>query len=177
MGYIRVQCLMQSFEWVYVLLTLSLKLGIFKLSQVHQYQASHPEWQPISGCYSSACLWALSAASFYWCSLQRKLSHKYMCIQTCIKILQQGLSSWGSLARYTDKMCPSQLRKIFPLNMSHAASLLFQVGWIWVTLQVYYFKLDVDRQISGINSEWPAKSFELSLQLPKNLKALLKLLQ
>lgn len=48
---------------------------------------------------------------------------------------------------------------------------------IQVTLQVYYFKLNVGRHIRGIHGEWRAKHFEVFLQFIKNLKALLKLRQ
>lgn len=41
--------------------------------------------------------------------------------------LQRRLSSWGNLARGSDKSCPSQLRQICPSNLNHAAS---QLTWI-----------------------------------------------
>ena len=48
---------------------------------------------------------------------------------------------------------------------------------IWITLQVYYFKLSVDGQFCGIPGEWWAKNFEVFFQFTKNLKALFKLPQ
>ena len=57
---------------------------------------------------------------------------------------------WGNLTKDTDKMCLSQLRQISPSHLSHA-------------VQVYYFKLNVDRQIRDIRGEWQAENFEVFL--------------
>ena len=75
-------------------------------------------------------------------------------------ILQQRLSSWGNLARECVQVGCSEF-----------------APQILVTLQVVYFKLDVDGQIRGIHGEWQVKNFDVSLQFTKNLKALLRLLQ
>jgi len=48
---------------------------------------------------------------------------------------------------------------------------------IWITLQVNYFRLQVNGQIRGICCEWRAKDLEVRLKLAKNLKPLLELPQ
>jgi len=48
---------------------------------------------------------------------------------------------------------------------------------IWITLQVNYFKLQVNMQIRGAYCEWWAKELEVHLKLAKNLKPLLELPQ
>lgn len=150
---------MQHFKWGYPLFILLLKSGIFWLSQVHQYQASYPEWQPISGCHSSACAWAL----FCWCSLKRKLALKDMWFQTCTTLLQQELSSWGNLARDAGKTFPSQLWQICPSNLSHTASLLFLAG-CWLQLKRTYAVI-----VLCDNFTAPLQHFVQVIQVPCNI--------
>jgi len=90
--------------------------------------------------HKSEHVWALSAALFYWFSSQRTLVHKAMSSQTSTKLLQLGMSLWGSLEKDTDRMCPSSHRKTWSSDLNNTASQLFQVvsqrthqrGLVWM---------------------------------------------
>ena len=81
----------------------------------------------------------------HWCLSQRTLVHKCMSSQTCTKRLKQGLSLWGSLKKDIDRMQCVQARQ-------------GQLGLqIWITLQVNYFRLQVNGQIRGAYCEKASK--------------------
>jgi len=63
-----------------------------------------------------------------------------MSSQTSTKLLQLGMSLWGSLEKDTDRMCPSSHRKTWSSDLNNTASQLFQVvsqrthqrGLVWM---------------------------------------------
>lgn len=58
------------------------------------------------------------------------------------------MSSWDNLARCT-----------VLIKFVQSSSGIFTLQ-IWITLQVCYFKMDVEGQIRGIYGEWPAENFD-----------------
>lgn len=162
-NYIWVQCLVHHFHWGNPVFILLLKPGFLAFT---------------SSSISGVITWV--AGTF-------RMSSRRLCVSLECRICfiyihyreNQLTKIHGSkhVQNFSSKRC--QVRVVWQkilIKCVQASCGKFALQ-IQVTLQVYYFKLNVGRHVRGIHGEWRAKHFEVFLQFIKNLKALLKLPQ
>lgn len=150
-SYIGVQCLMHHFKWDYPLFILLLKTGFFYLPQVHQYQV-------LSGSQFQDVIQVLVREP--WAQLCLIYIHRREKLLTKIRVSKYA-------QHVCSKRCQVRLAWQKMLRKCVQASCGKFALQIRVTLQVYYFKLNVDGRIRGIQGNGQQNTLKSFSSSPK----------